>query len=549
MNFAKQCERSEVFGGHGIPYAVAKVVPFKTGSSTEVPTSYEGLVWELASILFDDDGNNSSSSEQLAGFEHRMRKDLLSTFWSRICQDQALTAVASAPTAEERAIAYLSMHKVMEACDALVEGKDFRLAILVAQIGGDAVMHADMATQIGTWRRLNVLSEMTDPIRALYEILAGNTCVCEGKSKTATEDHVETFVISERFSLDWKRAFGLRLWYAIQDDEPIETAVRKFTTDLQDKETKRPLPWFSHDAISSPWDDKHSEEREDLLWGILKLYADTKDDLSTTRLVDVIMPQNATGNPMDFRLSFELYHALSTRFPAQSDPARADQLAWEFATQLEAAGKWHWTIFVLLHLSNPLQRQKALLTILTHHASDISESDIEHLQILTDTFKIPEAWIWEAKALYARSVLEDHVKEVDYLLRAKNWNEAHKTLCRIVAPQAIIEEDYETLFQLLENFERKDKVSDWNLGGQVYQDYVHFIKGIDGGMRPVVLKRLLGSLTALVQDRPGRLGFAEMVAIREMSAVVGKAILEDKAHVSVSQLATSVHSLANKRHR
>ena len=517
-------------------------MPFKTGSLSEATTGYEGLVWELASILFDDDGTKTSSSEQLGRFEHRVRKDHLSNFWSRICQDQALAAVAFAPTAEERAIAYLSMHNVMEACDALIEGKDFRLANLVAQIGGDPVMHADMATQIGTWRRLNVLSEITDSIRALYEILAGSTCLCEGKSKTASEDHVQTFVISERFKLDWKRAFGLRLWYAIRDDEPIEVAVRKFTSDLQDKETKQPLPWFIQDAVSLPWNDKHSQEREDLLWGILKLYADTKDDLNTIRLVDMIMPENATGNAMDFRLSFELYHALSTRFPTQSDPARADRLAWEFATQLEAAGKWHWAIFVILHLSNPLQRQKALQTILTHHASDISDTDTEHLQVLTDTFKIPEAWIWEAKALYARSVLEDHVKEVDYLLRAKDWNEAHKTLCRIVAPQAIIEEDYETLFQLLENFGRKDKISDWNLGGQVYQDYVHFMKSIDGRVRPVVLKRLLGSLTALVQDRSGKLGYAEMVAVQVMSAVVGKAVLEDKAHVRVFHSATAAHS-------
>ncbi|MCJ1249171.1 hypothetical protein MMC30_006394 [Trapelia coarctata] len=534
-HFAKQRVSSEVFEGRGVPYAEAKRLPFRSKPSTSFATSHEELVWELASILFDDldiDGNASIPDSHAMDFNHRIRKDRLSVFWAHICQDKALAAVASATTAEERAIAYLSMNKVAEACDALVDGKDYRLATIIAQIGGDPVIHEGMSSQLEQWRQMNALSEMTDPIRALYELAAGNTCTCMGVSGGRIVDRVEALLISQRFNLDWKRAFGLRLWYGIKTAEPIEAAVKKFAKDLKGLESKKPLPWFIEEGVSLPWRDEHANEREDVLWGILKLYAESQDGTNTTRLADVIMPPNAAGNPMDSRFSFELYQALSTRFPAHSDPTRADQLSWDFAVQLEAGEQWHWAIFVILHLSGPQQRQKALQDLLARHAPKIEESNAGQMRLLTEVFKIPEAWIWDAKAVYARAVQQNHVKEVDFLLRGKNWDEAHKTLCRIVAPQAIIEEDYDTLFGLLENFGRRDKVADWNLGGQVYQDYVHLMKGLTGRERQVVLKRLAGSLAALVQDRPGRLGFAEMVAVQEMSAVVGKTVLADKENTA-----------------
>lgn len=535
-HFSKYRDRSEVFDSRGVPYAEVKRLSFRSYSSTSSTTTHEGLVWELASILFDDldiDSNSSVPISHILDFNHRIRKDRLSTFWARICQDQALATVASATTAEERAIAYLSMNKVAEACDALVDGKDYRLATIVAQIGGDPVIHDGMRNQLEQWRKLDALSEMTDPIRALYELAAGNTCVCEGVASKRIVDRVETFIISDRFNLDWKRSFGLRLWYAIQTDEPIEAAVKKFATDLQEVESKKPVPSFRAEAVSIPWRDDHADAREDVLWGLLKLYAESQDGTNTTRLADVVMPPNATGNPMDSRFSFELYQALSTRFPAHSDPTRADQLTWDFAVQLEASKHWHGAILVILHLSGPTQRRKALEDLLARHASDIEESDVEQFRTLTEIFKIPEAWIWDAKAVYARAVQQDHVKEVDYLLRGRNWDEAHKTLCRIVAPHAIIEEDYDTLSGLLESFRRRDMVADWNMGGQVYEDYVRLMKGLQGRERQVVLKRLVGSLAALVQDRPGKLGFAEMVAVQEMGAVVGRTILADKEKVSL----------------
>ncbi|KAL8967490.1 MAG: hypothetical protein Q9183_002897, partial [Haloplaca sp. 2 TL-2023] len=71
----------------------------------------EKSVWDLASVLFDelDPGafGTIPAGEQRA-YEFRVRKDLLSGLWSKVCVEAAQKAVSAATSAEERAIGYLS---------------------------------------------------------------------------------------------------------------------------------------------------------------------------------------------------------------------------------------------------------------------------------------------------------------------------------------------------------------------------------------------------------------------------------------------------------
>ena len=520
--------------------AEVQQTPFKDIATLVQPESiYEKTVWELASILFDDQDSESYGipAAEKATYDNRIRKDRLVLFWEHLCQDSAKQAVNQATTAEERAIAHLSAHQVVDACDALVQGKDFRLAILVAQLGADETMRTDMEKQLEAWRSLNVLSEVTEPIRAIYSLLAGNTCVCEGK-KGPTEDHARTFVISERFNLDWKRAFGLRLFYAILAEEPIEAAVVKFADDLQADEGKKPTPWFiEEESPDLPWQDPNPSQREDILWGLLKLYAASKSALPTPSIAETFAPQNATGNPLDTRLSFQLYHALTCRFPTApaSAPFQADALAWNFATQLDSAGEWLWAMFALLHLSSAPQRHMAIQSLLAQHAADITTDPAnEHFQVLTEELQVPADWIYEAKALFARNVEHDHVKEISYLLKAGDWEEAHEVLRKEVGPTTVIEEDWDVLHDVLEAFEPgRDFIQEWGLGGQVYEDYLSLLTG-DRNAREKreILARLLGALPSMVQG--GKIEFREKVAVQEISGVVGKEVLAMGEEVSSS---------------
>lgn len=507
--------------------ATLQHTPFRDVASAVYPDSdHEKSVWVLASILFDEQDPEAFGvpRAQKDKFDDQIRKDRLIAFWERLCDSSARKAVNEAPNAEERAIAHLSGHRLVEACDALLQSKDFRLATLVAQIGGDQIMRDDMAMQINEWRDLKVLSEMTEPIRALYSLLAGDTCICEG-NKGQLEDRARTFVISERFNLDWKRAFGLRLFYSIRAEQPIEDAIENFENDLKADEGKKPAPWFIE---SGPSNDSRPSEREDILWGILKLYRASKRWLPLPSLAKIIMPQNASPNPLSSRLSFQLYHALTLRFPAASNPAAADALALDFATQLDAAGEWIWALFAALHLSTPDQRQHSIQTLLAQHAADFSADPSDtRFQTLIEDLRIPAPWIWQAKALHARSVTQDHVREVGYLVKAGDWTEAHSVLRRVVGPQCVIEEEWGVLQGLLDSFKPgKEYISDWGLGGGLYEDYLALLKGVQGNEKIQALGRLLDALPNMVKEERGRKPeFRELVAVQEISGLVGKEVL------------------------
>ena len=515
-----------------VPLAKASQIPFREyASSVQDDFHREKAVWDLAALLFDEldeDDYASLPADDMSAFEFRIRKDHLSIFWEQACQSQSRDAVSAAPNAEERALAHLSAHKVVEACDALASGKDFRLALLVSQIGGDETMREDMASQIHEWRELNVLSEMTEPIRALYELLAGKTCICEGK-KGPLEDRAKTFTISDRFKLDWKRAFGLKLWYAIQDTDPIEAAVKQFLHDLDSDEPKKPLPWFVEENAPRDWQDPAPNTRQDLLWGCLLLYASSKGTTDAPPLATVVSPHNATGNPLNARLSFQLYHALALRFP-QTDYTMADQLTWDFATQLESSGEWLWAVYAVLHLTNAEQRKLAIESLIAHHAASITDAEIE---TLTTEFKIPATWIWAAKALLARSS-NDPFNEVQYLIRADNWNEAHDVMCRTVAPQAIIEQDYTTLQTLLDAFDDRVKVMHWENAGQVYEEFVWLVLDLyDGEDRMGCIAELLDRLPGMLEREKE---FLARVAVTEMRRVVVGIAVEERNKVCCSYL-------------
>ena len=546
--YERQLKRSHITTKDGAPLAKPVRLALRIQDPTAIPPE-EALIWSLASILFDEYEDAISAAvpfEQRQNYAERIQKDRLSTFWRLVCENEAMDAVEESKTVEERAIHFLTMGAITEACMALVGGKDFRLATLMSQIGGDLIMHQDIAQQIKEWRRLNVLSEMTDSVRALYELLAGNVCMCEGR-QGPIEDRAATFVISQRYKLRWTRAFGLRLWYAIGDEEPIEAAVKKYVSDLAGPETTKPKPYFlEKDGVQSSQPDSNLDQREDILWGLLRLFTDHKGDKPSIKLSDVVAPENISHNFTDTRLSWELYFALSPYLLQQHPSDAADKLTISFAAELASANKWAWAVFVLLHLGNAEQRESAIRDILIRQAASIDIDSLKTQHILFEQFLIPPAWVYEAKALYARSVQHDRLAELHYLQRASNWAEAHNVLCTIVAPKAIIERDHKMLSRVLGEFEQGTKPHTWRIGGAIYSDYLALLSTNDHSERVKLLKRLARSIPDMAKSslssnkkRNGTTekgsrseGFLRNVAVKEMGWVVGNLIVESGELVS-----------------
>jgi nuclear pore complex protein Nup98-Nup96 len=436
-------------------------------------------IYELAHVLFDkydDQFSKGLSPLQKGKHADQIRKDRLSEFWTSLIQEKHADQLQSPAASEENVMALLSAHQIHDACYHLSELGSPRLSTMIAQLHiADDQFHSDMAEQLETWRHQNIISEMSEPIRALYELLAGNTTISQGKSQGPLEHRASTFSISERFDLDWMQAFGLCLWYGRAKNGTIEDVVRDFADKLAAKqESAFPFP----DGVS----DGHHQQQHPL-WVILQLYAATKGSPEEAPT----LPQALTplSRPFDNRIPFQLHHALIANIPSLPVCADlADKLAIDLSFQLSASSFPLGAIFALLHLSNPSLRRHHIQTLLSQHAATLPQmldrkaaAINQQWQILIEKLKIPASWICRAKAHYFRATHQS-LNELRYLLLGEDWVQAHECLCRRVAPRAIVDEDWNVIRAMVGQFGNhiKDWVADWDTGAGMFADFVALVE-------------------------------------------------------------------------
>jgi nuclear pore complex protein Nup98-Nup96 len=506
----------------------------------------EKRVWELASILFDEIDLSATDKD-----ESQARRQALSDYWADLVRESSTKSTDLAASSEEKAVACLAGHRVAEACKFLLDGKNFRLGTLVALIGSSDAVKKDMREQLKVWRDSKMLSEFSESIRTIYELLSGNVGVCEGMKGVPAEDRIESFVISSKFGLDWKQAFGLRLWYAIAKQDDLSMAVRKFKSDVDQERESKPHPWYIDQGIKPLWEDEDESSRQDLLWGLLQLYADENTDLEA-----VLRPENSQLSPLDMRLSWQLGQALvSTGKVSYGSNAveKADAATLAYTSQLTSAGEWLEAIFVILHLSDPEARAKAIKEQLCRHAGQIGPESGPNFAALTQKLQIPSAWVWEALALYMRSVKKDASGEVECLLRAGSFDEAHRVLANEVAPRAIVERDYATLSSLIAQFEgRQGTISGWSSGGEIYSLFLTLLQQRSKGenTQAMVLDRLQAGLHAMNEEVP-ETDLMRYAAVSDMADETAKEILKlgRKKQVCLTGASNPLTNYANMRSR
>ncbi len=317
----------------------------------------------------------------------------------------------------------------------LSDGKNFKLATLVSQIGTSDAFKKDMREQVEEWHAGDVLSEFALPFRVIYSLLGGNVTVCEGKKGVGVENRMQSELISRRFRLDWKQAFGLRLWYGIDAEDGIDAAVDRFVEDIEQGKVPAPRPWYIEQGVPLSWTDPGRDEREDLLWGLLKVSA------GRASLEDILQPENSQPAPLNFRLCWQLSQALSTTSKIKLSPASRDALTVSYATEVvyhDKEGDWIAAIWILLHLTHAASRQRAVQDILGHHAGALFTKEArEHgfYERLVKDLKIPTALIWQAAALHWRNKQDQPFLEAQCLLRASAFADAHRIFAKQLAPQ------------------------------------------------------------------------------------------------------------------
>lgn len=474
-----------------VPLVKHTTVPFSQVQeqiAQQGPATDEVDIYELAHVLFDDYDDEFTfglNRQQKQDLQARIHKDRLSKYlaalvWRRHGEQIKAAEKFGASTA---AVLHLTAKNVKAACDMLMKEKDFHLMMLVAQIEqADDIFQSDIADQVAAWRQQGIISEMTEEIRALYEILAGNTTISQGKQNVPVEDKATTFAISEKFELDWIQAFCLCLWYGRQKNGDIYDAVKDFQEQLSTKQE-------SASPVTGNGD-------EDPLWVLLKLFASRTKGKSGSALESPIFPQalSSLSQPWNSRNAFRLHHTIAAAISGINiDQDKADALAVSLAFEESARGNMVGAIYSLLHVNAPAKRTSLVRDLLNKHAAALpsppdvdlpnSQAQVQLWSDLTRSLKVPGPWICHAKALYARST-NASLAELSYLILAEEFVEAHECLLQRVAPRLVIDEDWDTLRSVLAKFgdTPEDKVdighgkgTEWKSGGGIYADFVTLV--------------------------------------------------------------------------
>lgn len=326
----------------------------------------ESNAWRLCRALFDEIDLRlpPSAPPELVGSIDDIRRKLAVSKWLQAAVESDVDHhLLSTPDAgPARVFALLSGNQVEKAAEAALDAGDLRLATLVARAGGNPGFRRDVRLQLDRWRELGISAHIDGDYRKVYSVLAGVVGVSEGVRGRDTVEEIKEVVIHA--GLDWKRAFGLQLWFGTPFGATLGDAVDAYESALADeKPPAAPLPWYQERpeqaAALRKW--KTPGDAKDALYYLINLYTN-----SATPLEAVLDPSNFGTTPLDCRLPWHVYMILARTLKCRDFEdreesgmddededgvsAKAEALTRSYAMQLEVLGAWEKAAFVLLHL-------------------------------------------------------------------------------------------------------------------------------------------------------------------------------------------------------
>lgn len=384
----------------------------------------------------------------------------------------------------------LTGNRLLDACKLATDCQDYRLALLLAQSsGGNETFRNMIKKQIKEWLISGTDKYLNSERLKFYVLISG--CM------TLNSDN-DTQIINVCENLDWKRQFGLHLWYNCLPINSIHDSLNLFEQSLSNNLCNKPLPPYLEDSISpestnnsaKPSTTSSSKMNASLLTGfkssqfegqptnstkkelfdtcfhLIKLYCDDKYPIA-----DIISPLSHNSNQLDYRLSWHLAMALVSLNYNFISKECLETLHESYASQLQSIGLWHWSVFVLMHLGDENRRETCVKNYLSHYVTSESELN-EKEKFLIEKLMVPSEWVFSYKALRAKYEYQ-YESQFKLLVKAHHWNEAHSVLIDLLAPDLFIKQNLKTLNEYLIPLSKEsESINKWNLGGQIYIDYI-----------------------------------------------------------------------------
>ncbi|KAG0373483.1 hypothetical protein BGX24_011638 [Mortierella sp. AD032] len=365
----------------------------------------------------------------------------------------------------------LANNKRQKAVVAAIQAKDPRLATLISQSGRGSRPLSGVEDQLALYKKAGVESSIPADYLKVYALLCGALTV-----NVSPKDAPRRFVTD---GLDWRRTFGLHLWYSNTPGVNLAEAVNAYVLSMaENPAVAKPAPWYQRNK------ENKDPEHYDILFQLMALLT-----IPSKSLEDALHPLGISSASLDYRLSWIFYMVLtqSLHISGFRSASSHSKICEDFMFQLESLGLWEWAVFVALHLETASSRETAVRQILERHvrldyneATETEETAEERkkVEFVTQSLLVPEGWVWAAKATRAKYE-GSRAQEVYGLLKGGEVQRGYNLIVSTLAPEYVLNENLKGLSDLLAMVD-KSQVAGWANGGEIYQKYLECCSGFEG---------------------------------------------------------------------
>eukprot|EP00854_Cymbomonas_tetramitiformis_P009771 gene9771-11577_t len=182
----------------------------------------------------------------------------------------------------------LSAHETLEATKLLVQdGADVRLGTVLAQGGGNKRTQKLLQHQLTVWGDHGISEHIGKERLLVYKLLAGRV--------------TEVIQSMPEDSLDWRRAFGLYLWYEASPTASLEEVLEQYQAALQARRVPIPLPYYE-EVAAGPRRTPHQTTSLDLTYHLLCVAGGRPH-------TNMLLSSTFSADPLDNSLSWHLERA------------------------------------------------------------------------------------------------------------------------------------------------------------------------------------------------------------------------------------------------
>ncbi|KAI9205611.1 uncharacterized protein BJ171DRAFT_63509 [Polychytrium aggregatum] len=498
-----------------------------TATKGTIPSIFdreEQILWELCESLWDELGPVHEQAAGLDGARATVvldgaRREKISQWLKRAISTTMQQDLSKINDSVRHILVHLVNRQIGSAVRVAVDSKHFRLAALMAQIGGAgsrvALRNISVDQRSKSYSGHGVVgSSQTAPgVRALLaqQINSWTQSANDHSSSVVGQelDHVYRLLTGDvafwKPSLysclsNWRQAFGLFFWYAQGGSLKLEDCIGQYeATIARCNQTNASIPEPLPSYASKQQVDISTDRPKDVCFHLLKYYLDTDE----YPLELALKPENLGPHSLDRRLSWLLSLILGNLKSRVDLPGHFNALTEAVMFELESIGLWQWSLFVAMFMDSPLLVENAVRTTLAryyrppkhfnpcdcglqgiHQEPDpidhgVHEQETNLWNFVVNRIGVPKALVYEAWALFAR-YNDNSVAEAEYLIHAGDFVGAHYLIVTKLAPVWIIQENFEPLKTFLNSLESKregvDGFEDWDCGGGLILAYIEHLE-------------------------------------------------------------------------